>query len=67
VIGTASQPAVDQNQWVATITSASGQTITNGGLLSASSGGTLLIHGDFTGIVLANGDKIEFTITLLWS
>ena len=64
---TMSQPLVDKNQFLATITSASGQTITNGGALSASTGGTLLIHGDFTGIVLANGDKIEFTITLLWS
>ncbi len=54
--------AVYQN--VATITSASGQTITNAGLFSASTSGTLVIKGDFTGIVLANGDKIEFTFTL---
>ncbi len=62
-----SQPLVDQNQFLATITSASGQTITNAGVLSATSGGTLLVKGDFVGIVLANGDKIEFTITLQWS
>lgn len=62
--GTVTQPAVDKNQWVATITSASGQTITNAGLFNASTGGVLVIHGDFTGIVLANGDKIEFTISL---
>lgn len=67
VASTESQPLVDQNQFLATITSASAQTITNAGVLSASSGGSLLIHGDFTGIVLANGDKIEFTITLQWS
>ena len=62
--GTVSQPSADINQWVATITSGSGQTITNAGLFDASSVGTLVIHGDFTGIVLANGDKIEFTISL---
>lgn len=62
--GAISQPAVDKNRWVATLTSASGQTITNAGLLDASAGGTLVIHGDFTGIVLASGDKIEFTIDL---
>ena len=62
--GVVSQPTVDKNQWVAAITSASGQTITNAGLFNASTGGVLVIHGDFTGIVLASGDKIEFTITL---
>lgn len=61
VQGTGSS-AVYQN--VATITSSSTQTITNAGLFSASSGGTLVIKGDFTGIALDNGDSIEFTITL---
>lgn len=51
-------------QAVATITSASGQTITNAGIFDASTSGNMGIKGDFTGIVLANGDKIEFTITL---
>ncbi len=54
--------AVYQN--IATITSASGQTITNAGLFDLSTAGILIIKGDFVGIVLANGDKIEFTITL---
>ncbi len=51
-------------QVVSTITSASSQTITNAGNFDASTSGNLHIHGDFTGIALANGDKIEFTITL---
>jgi hypothetical protein len=67
VIGTASQPAADQNQWVGTITSAGSQTITNAGLLSASSGGTLFIHGDHAGVALTSGDKIEYTIQIQWS
>lgn len=62
--GTVSQSTPSTNQWVATITSASGQTITNAGLFNTVTGGVLVIHGDFTGIVLANGDKIEFTISL---
>ncbi len=61
---TTSQPAADKNQWVGTITSASGQTITNAGLFNSASGATLIVKGDFTGIVLANGDKIEFTVSL---
>jgi hypothetical protein len=30
----------------------------------AASAGNLIIHGDFAGVVLALGDKIEFTISL---
>ncbi len=56
--------ATAKYQVVSTITSAGGQTITNAGNFDASSSGNLHIHGDFTGIVLATGDKIEFTITL---
>lgn len=59
-----SQPTADKNQWVATITADGAKTITNAGLFNAATGVTLFIHGDFTGIVLALGDKIEFTITL---
>ena len=62
--GVVSQPSADINQWVATITSAGGQTITNAGLFDASSSGQLIVHGDFSNIVLATGDKIEFTISL---
>ena len=64
VAATVTQPTADKNQWVGTITSASAQTITNAGLLNAASAGNLIIHGDFTGIALASGDKIEFTISL---
>ena len=62
--GTASQSSVDINQWVAEITSASGQTITNAGLFGTVGGSDLIIHGDFTGIALLTSDRIEFTITL---
>ena len=58
------QPAADTIRWVATITSASVQTITNAGNLTASAAGTLIVHGDFTGQVLAINDAIEFTISL---
>lgn len=64
VSGTRTQPSADKIRWVATITSASGQTITNAGNFDASTSGNLIVHGDFTGIVLSNGDKIEFTIDL---
>lgn len=71
VSATESQPTADKNQWVGTITcSGAGKTITNAGLFDAAgsgsppSGGNLIVHGDFTGIVLNIGDSIEFTITL---
>jgi hypothetical protein len=64
VATTKSQPAADTNQWVWTTTSASAQTITNAGVFSASTGGTLLIKGDFAGVALAINDQIQFTATL---
>ncbi len=54
----------DTLQNVATLTSVSGATITNAGLFDASSNGNLYVKGDFTGVVLAAGDSIAFTIKL---
>ena len=67
VIGAASQPSADQNQWVATLTADGTKTITNAGLLSLITGGVLFIHGDHAGVALTIGDKIEYTIQLQWS
>ena len=64
VVPTVSQPTADKNQWVGTLTADAGKTITNAGLFDAAAAGNLIVHGDFTGIVLALGDKIEFTISL---
>lgn len=64
VVPTVSQPAVDKNQWVGTITANGAKTITNAGLFDAVSAGNLIVHGDFAGIALALNDKIEFTISL---
>jgi hypothetical protein len=59
-----SQPSADINRWIGTITADGTKTITNAGLFTASTGGTLVIHGDFTGIGVVLNDQIEFTITL---
>jgi hypothetical protein len=67
VAATKSQPTTDTNRFVALLTAAGSKTITNAGVLSASSGGTLLIHSDFAGVLLAAGDKIEFTFELNWN
>jgi len=64
VAATKSQPAVDKNQWLGTLTADAAKTITNGGVLSALTVGTLIVHGDFAGVALLLGDKIEFTVTL---
>ena len=61
---TKSQPSADTNQWQWTMTANGAKTITNAGVFSASSGGTLIIKGDFTGIALALNDQIQFTATL---
>jgi len=61
---TQDQSAADILRWIGTITADGTKTITNAGLLTASSGGTLVIHGDHTGQAVALNDKIEYTITL---
>lgn len=67
VTATKSQPSADKNQCLGTITSAGTQTITEAGLFTASTSGNLVIRGVFSGIALATGDAIEFTITLEWT
>jgi hypothetical protein len=51
-------------QVVGTLTSASGQTITNAAAFTASTVGTCVVKGDHTGVVLQSGDQITYTITL---
>lgn len=58
-----SQPTEDTNRWVGSITAGAAKTITNAGLFS-SSAGSLIIHGDFTGVALSSGDSITFTVDL---
>jgi len=57
----------DTYQVVGTLTAPAGETITNAGLLDASTSGNLFIKGDFTGIVLNTGDSIQFTIKAQFS
>jgi len=65
VAGTESQPSADTYRVVGTLTCAgSGKTITNAGTFTASSAGTLVVKGDFTGVVLNVGDSIQFTVDL---
>lgn len=52
----------DTYRVVGTITSSSSQTIAEAALFDASSAGNMYVRGDFTGIALANGDSIAFTI-----
>lgn len=56
--------AAAKYQAVGTLTADAGKTITNAGNLTASTAGTLIVKGDFTGVVLALGDSITFTLTI---
>lgn len=67
VATTDTQPTSNTLQWVGQITADAGKTITNAGIFSASSGGTMVVKSDFTGVVLLTGDKIEFTFQLTFS
>lgn len=59
---TTSNTTNDTYQVVATRTATGAGTVTNAGLWDATTGGNLFLKGDFTGIGLAIGDAIQFTI-----
>ncbi len=64
VTGTQSNPAANQYKTVATITYSSALTITEWGLFSASTAGTLWDRRTFSAISVASGDSIQFSYTL---
>jgi hypothetical protein len=69
--GTVSQQTVtttnDTFQVIGAITASAGRTITNAGLLDASSAGNLYCKGDFTGLAILTGDSIQFTFKITYS
>ena len=67
VITTDTQPSSNVNQFQATITADGTKTITNAGILSASTSGTLLIHGDHAGVAVNASDSIQYTVQLTWA
>ncbi len=64
VEATRTQPSADIVEWNATLTAEAIKTITEAGLFNNITAGSLLMHGDFNGIALEVGDKIEFTFQL---
>jgi len=57
----------DTYQVTGTRTATGAGTVTNAGLWDAASGGNLFLKGDFTGIGLASGDSIAFTIKAIFA
>ena len=67
ILGTSSKTgsgATAKYQVVATLQSVAGGTITNAGLWTAISGGTLFVHGDHAGVLLVAADQIQYTFTI---
>lgn len=56
----------DTYQVTGTRTATGAGTVTNAGLFDAASGGNLFLKGDFTGIGLASGDSIAFTVKAIF-
>ena len=55
----------DTYQLVGTITADGSKTITNAGNFDAAAAGNICVHGDFTGVSLAVGESIQFTIKIV--
>lgn len=73
VLGTSSKTGSGSSakyQLVATIVAGAGKTITNAGLFTTAgtgsppSGGSLIIHGDHSGVALNASDQIQYTFTI---
>lgn len=64
VATTQTQPSADTNQQTGTIVANGTKTITNAGVFTASTSGTLILKADFTGIPLLLNDSIAFTFSL---
>ena len=64
VSGTPSNPSANQYRSVATVSYTSTLAITEWGLFSASTSGTMWDRRVFSAINVVNGDSIEFTYTL---
>lgn len=64
VSGTQTEPAANQYRSQATVAYTSTLAITEHGLFSAASGGTLLDRSVFSAVNVNNGDSIQFTYTL---
>lgn len=54
----------DTFNYVGTLTSLSGQTITNTGLFDAATSGNLVLKADHTGLPLLTGDSIQYSWAL---
>lgn len=69
-VGTSTQQTTtttsDTYRVTGTRTATGAGTVTNAGLWDAASGGNLYMKGDFTGIGLASGDSIAFTINVVY-
>ena len=70
-VGTSTQQTTtvtnDTYQVIGTRTATGAGTVTNAGLFTAASGGTLFLKGDFTGIALSSSDSIQFTIKAVFA
>ncbi len=64
VAATKTQPVADKNQWQATQSYTGSKTITNAGVFSLVTAGTLIVAADSLSIAVNNGDSIQFTFTL---
>lgn len=71
VAGTSTQQTTtttnDTYQVVGTMTAAGARSITNAGLLDASTSGNLFMKGDFTAVALNTSDSIAFTMKVQFS
>lgn len=61
---TEDQSAADTNRWIGTLTAGTAKTVSETGLHTLATNGTMVIFGTYTGVALATDDQVQYTITL---
>ena len=67
VAATVTQPSANVLRNVGTITASGTKTISEAGIFSASTSGTMLVYSDFTGVLLNASDSIQFTFDVTFA
>lgn len=66
VATTVSQPAANTLRWLWEVTATGNRTVNEFGVFTATSAGTMLIRGTLSTLNIETGDRVEFTIDLVF-
>jgi hypothetical protein len=66
VVTTVSQPAADTLRWLWEVTATGNRVVNEFGVFTAATAGIMLIRGTLSTLNIETGDRVEFTVDLLF-